>query len=155
MSVRYLDSGAVGTEVSPGQEVWAIWGITGEGINVSLIHLITDPNLPMSILHHWQHPFTARVSWQCKSLSHLGSGGRRNQIYKIKTHPTQQPGLSMPSPGSAYLFSVSSFYLLHLSSHLSNLHLIQVLHPFIFLILLFPWTMFLWWVAVIASTVLK
>lgn len=79
----------------------------------------------------------------------------RNQIYKIKIYPMQQPGLSMLSPGSVYLFFVSSFYLLHLSSHISNLHLIQVLHPFIFLALLFPWTVFLWWVAVVASTVLK
>lgn len=62
----------------------------------------------------------------------------RNQIYKIKTYPMQQPGLSMLSPGLVYLFFVSSFYLLRLSSHISNLHLIQVLHPFIFLVLLFP-----------------
>lgn len=108
---------------------------------------------PLPTMDH-SFPGSFQDIWQCKPLSHLHSV-REEIKYKIKAHPVQQPGLSMLSPGPVYLFFVSSLCLLHLSSHISNLRLIQVLRPFIFLILLFPWTVFLWWVAVAASTVLK
>lgn len=90
-------------------------------------------------LHNMDHCFADSFQdvWQCKPLSHLCSVSEEIK-HKIKLHPVQQPGLSMLSPGPVYLFFASSFCLLHLSSHISNLRLIQVLCPFIFLILLFP-----------------